>query len=201
MPTPFVKKVLQVLDNIYEFVGTETALGEFELGGPIQPVHDLSRESELGSGLSGQLGYYMQGSNSAHTAAQTIFTTVDPYDQADAHSIPRQKVGVWMIEAVAFTDLASTIDRIELGMRYEVIPDAFAGTPIAIRQWSGNTGVTQSGGRFPAVVGAELAFSLPLFVPDGSTIEIATTSLITGELSCFQLYWAGAHGATPPGMS
>lgn len=199
--TEFTGKPLGVLDNIYRFVGGLRGLSRFALRGAIQPVHDVSRQSELGSGLSQALGYFMGGANNVHAGAGSLFDTFDPYAQADFHGVPRGQVGVWAIDAMAFSTVSGGVDRISVGFQYPTIAGAVAGQTFGLREWDDDGAELTAGGIRPGRVafgGAHPVARFPIFIPNGSVFQLHTDALIASTLSCFILFWAGAYGSRPP---
>lgn len=120
MGTPFRGSVLGVLERIYQFVGGKGPKSELELDLPLQLVHDVSRQSELGAAYGPQAGYYLDENQHAHAAAVQQSDFYDPYLRLQNGSIlfpfntqTSQNFDIWLIALQTWTpyaDRATVVD-------------------------------------------------------------------------------------------
>jgi len=200
----FSAKPLKVLDKIYRFVGGQLGPTEFSLEAAIQPVHDVSRESEIGSGLGSQLGYMVRGTVDVHSGAGAINTTFDPYEIVDTFSPDRSQYGVWLIDAWCHANgstnylvssvsvLRSPVPNIVPVATHQIthfFPDAITSTVVGVVSIGDNSRLNQQ-------------CQLPLFLADGSVVQQHTQAQI-GAITITEmiLFWVGAQGAIPPGLA
>lgn len=198
------KKVLQALDFIYKFVEGQSGPLTVDLDSPVVLVHDVSRNAALGSGINNQLGYYIHQTVNVHGSGGQLFDTYDPWTEIDALSIPRNLVSVWLVDMWAQTDTALSIDVIQTAALFPTVPGSFQGESLPLRNWGGGEfqSVDSGGTIRPAHLEVEnVPRSLPMFMPDPTTILVVTDALIAATLSQHTMFWAGAKGTTPPGMA
>ena len=199
----FFRRPLEALDWIYNFAEGLTHLSSMAVDGEIQPVHDLSREAEVGSGLSQELGYFIDGSIHVHSGSGTIRDTLDPWAQVDLHRPIRAGSGVWMIAGFCHQTSSGDFTEAGISVTYPTIPDAFlAGNQIGTHFFPDALVAVISG---DIVAGDDTRVTnlvdMPLYIPDGSTINNVSTAGGAITIDVMNLFWAGAKGVLPPGMS
>lgn len=107
----FLRRCIDVLEDIYRFDDARRTVSQFELSGPIQPVHDVSREAELGSS-PGVKGFFHCGVTLTHAGAGTeneAFSLYDPTPGGGAASkweVDWTRDWVWIMDA--WTSVAET---------------------------------------------------------------------------------------------
>lgn len=90
----FNSRALTVLDRVYNFVGGKTLGRDFDTETPIQPVHDVSREAEIGAGL------YWNWSWLIAVAGTTRFASTI-YDQFTWYSnLSDAEVETWIVDVI-----------------------------------------------------------------------------------------------------
>ena len=202
----FTANPLKALDAIYQFVEGLTGLREFQLEGSIIPVHDLSREAEIGSGLSQAIGYFIEGTLDVHAAAGVIRTTHDPWDQVDTQRGPnrRNNYAVWLMDVFGIcTDQGNFLNASSV-LSYPTIPDALAAENkiLAAFNTTVQTGTIAAEFNLEETVGVYLRGRMPVFIPDGSTIAMQTEAQTAdNNITLNHLYWAGARNTLPPGVA
>jgi len=84
MPDPILGRVLRGLERVYNFRTSQKGSPDsFELDLPIQPVHDLSSQATIGSGVGPNDGFWIQCDRHAHVAVGVLETTPS-FRQPDA---------------------------------------------------------------------------------------------------------------------
>ncbi len=208
----FTARPLRALDRIYRFVGGMVGPKRFASESEIQPVHDLSREAEIGSGIGGALGFYTRGPTDAHVGTGIIFGSFDPYEMADTHFDQRSRLGVWMMGAWCSTDAMGAVRFVNAGVAVALpeIPGTFGApfeTNLLTHAWFDEIMEipVNEGHAANQTEGSSRALQydgLPLYLPDGTIIHHrteATTNVV--EISIRILFWIGARGARPPGVA
>lgn len=216
----FNRSPLRVVDRIYGFIGGLRGLVDFALGSSIQPVHDVSRESELGSGLGSELGYFTTQNRDSHVAAGEIRTTADPWAFAETMDrTERRELMVWLIYAGFLTDnnLARFFAQ-SLSIEYPLVVNIL-GSPNIQPQWlisnykhvTGGSAAPEAGVLLGAIAENDtdtnfpkpIQVPLPFPVPDGSTIRRVSSQTGVGDIriDSYELWWMGARGARPPGLA
>jgi len=201
----FTSRPLGVLDNIYRFIGGQTGPNEFEDHVAIQPVHDVSREAEVGTAQSSALGFLLMGTVDVHVGIGTIFTSIDVYDEARVtfRELDPEDVDCWIIDGLCTNTDSSDFDQAAIGLQYTALNGAFPTTQEHLL-WEYTTPgpALRSGG--PATIPQVLNQPrLPKYVPHSSRI-LARSSADNGgtnTINLFVLLWAGARGTLPPGLS
>jgi len=204
----FLKRPLKVLDFIYDFVGGFAGLGEFADESAIQPVHDVSRESELGAALGGvsRMGYTLVTATDVHVATGFIRTTADPYNAFDNLAIPRNKGSIWVCGAFGTCDDSTDFTSYAVSVTWPTFVGHSAGQEQLIA--FGNDAIQDVVGAGLFSVG-DLARSnihaspFPLFVPQGGILNFASESDTAGTVTIRYgvVLWAGPSGARPPGFA
>jgi len=213
--TVFTGRVLKRLDSIWRFVGGVQGLSDMNLEGSVQPVEDLSRQAELGSGLGASDGYFMRGYSFSHPGAGTIRNTLDPWTSVDAFEPQRVKASVWLMGCWAQHN-NNNVDRggISLTMPAAILaPGLTSGNELLLAYYTGEvpTGVADVG-IFPMVATIPGAVTvgqgnmglfarLPMSLPNGCTLNFMGHASAGGVISLTCLLWMGAAGARAPGVA
>lgn len=205
MADPFSAQVLKALDNKYRFIGGPAAPRAMDISGAITPVEDLSRASDIGSGVGLALGYGSVGTTDVHAGAGTIFTTHDPYDLVDTFAPVRAPYGVWLTDIMCNTSSSANFVDAGVSLSFPVLDGSFSADDDYLAAFFPDALIiTVSSGRAFCgdADGDAIKFKQPVYMPDGTTIRMSTQA-VTGAATIRQrcLIWAGAKGALPPGVA
>ncbi len=197
----FSARPLGILENIYRFVGGQRGPSDVSLEAAVQLVHDVSRQSEMGSAQSAALGFFWVGEEITHVGTGNIFSTQDPYAGPFKDAAP-EDVDVWIIDALCTSDDSADFDFARMGLKYPVLPGAFPTSQTHLLfQWDTPVGNLENSGDgvVPAI---PMPLWLPKYIPHGSELLIRTNSDTSGTVAIevWALCWAGARGALPPGL-
>jgi hypothetical protein len=211
----FRGRVLEILDRIYHFTGTVASTSRLDLNAPIQLVHDVSREAELGSAYGRHEGFAIVGAQVTHVGASTAYTAVDPYATViawggfDPGAQPtREDIGLWLMDVSvavlngALTSLATSLDYPEMlpqtgtdnvfPLNYETfdtIPFCnYAGVGDRIVMLPSLAGTV--GTNYP---------NFPRYLPYGTRIAFRTVTSGAEVIETRSLVWMGQKGTSPPG--
>ena len=201
----FTGRVLKRLDSIWRFVGGVQGLSDMTLEGSIQPVEDLSRQAELGSGLGTSDGYFQRGFTFGPTSGVTR-NTLDPWTSVDAFEPQRGKASVWLLGCWA----QHNTTNVDLGGISLTMPGAFVApgllsdNELLLAYWNAEVPVgIASATVFPMANripnngdGAQqgnmgLYAPLPMYIPDGSTLNFMSSQSGVGICSMSCLLWMG----------
>jgi len=198
----FTKKPLGVLDNIYRFVGGQSGPNSFAEEMAIQPVHDVSREAELGTAQSPERGYFLRGFDHAHVGTGSIFNQQGCYDRT-FDSLDAEDVDLWIIDVLCQNNDASDFASAGGGLEYPILPGVFNAQIKSLREFVDADQVPAliSSGLVPVPPVDDFAV-LPIYCPHGSEFVQRTTSDNAGTvtISVYFLFWAGARRTSPPGL-
>lgn len=202
----FNARPLGVLDAIYRFIGgSAQAPRSFQTEMGIIPVHDVSRESELGGPEYGQaFGYFVGGQVDVHAAPGTVDTTHDPWDTVDALGLNRSACVVWMIKTFGNTNSTANFLSAAMSVAWPVIPTVFAGGPTFLISFYDAVVAQVNGLQLGNALGGSNGtfLTMPHLIPDGSTVHARTVSQIgAANIGILAVYWVGPKGARPPGMA
>lgn len=210
MATAFTGRVLGILDRIFHFGGGSSLPSKVELDLPIQVVHDVSRQSELGAGIGKDDGYFIHQSNVLHVGPTTERYQTDPWETVAAiTTIHPMALSLWLIYPMIFTQ-TGVLTRADVAMRY---PLNFTGMPPAINDHpfrvieatttvvpvnnfndTGDRNIYMSADGFSV-----RGLSQPVYFPRGAIVTVVeTANNIIGIVDL--LMWLGPRGARPPGM-
>lgn len=200
----FSASPLKALDRIYRFVGGLRGLSEFELDGPIQPVHDIAREAELDSPI-GLQGYFSITESQSHAGAGVLNDTYDPYASAPAFpGMEQSQGGIWVMAQHCTVGTGSFFVIANSSYVYPVLAGAF---PASTEQllFSFPDIVDQVTVGLPILCG-DLArvtnqVTLPFFLPFGGSISINSEASDVTVIVSTIVFWAGPLGTRPPGTA
>jgi len=200
----FANRPLRILDRIYDFLGGMSGLTDFHTDAGIQAVHDVSRQAEIETALGSELGFFINGVTQTHVGAEIERNTFDPYAQADTFNASRDEIGIWIVGAACRVDVGGSFVDAGVSVDLPTVPDAFAADmqvlvalfpdvmPLAI---VANQPLCSDNAR------ATIHTHLPFWLPQGSTVNLATESSANCIIRLEVFMWAGAKGARPPGVS
>jgi len=198
----FSKNPLGILDNLYRFVGGQKGPNSFAEEMEIQPVHDVSREAEMGSAQSAALGYFLEGFTQVHVGTGALFATADPYARTFKDLDPFD-VDIWFMDALMNLDDSGDFQDGGIGISYPVLPGTFPSALVkTVFEYTTPGSTLTSGGVNPVPPVARLV-TLPMYDPHGSQLLVRTVADGSGTvtITTFGLFWAGARSALPPGLA
>jgi len=208
--TQFTGRVLKRLDSIWRFVGGVQGFSDMNLAGSIQPVEDLSRQSELGSGLGASGGYFQRGFTFGPVSGTTR-NSLDPWTSVDDFEPQRVRASVWLLGCWAQHDTTNVeLGGISLTMPGSFIaPGLLSDNELLLAYFDSEIAVgIASATVFPMVAHENWSStlqngvsSLPMSIPDGSTLNFMGHASGVGTISLSCLMWMGAAGARPPGVA
>lgn len=210
----FSGKPLGILDRIYRFVGSLRGVNTMELGTPIQLVHDVSRQAELGVQVTPDDGYFALQWQAVHAAANTQTTNVDAYSSAALTVGGIQTNLDFIFWILGFGAHRTTVNAhvSTVALNY---PSNWPGTAYPATATSRLVGFHNGAGQLIYTAGGAVLtgwtnlanvtppqeIPYPVRVPRGSSIGFHSVSAgintVTHTLYC----WAGPRGAGPPGMA
>jgi len=197
-------RALQLLDGIWNFVGGTRGLSEYDLAGAIQPVSDLGRISEIGSGYSRAEGFFSGGALLTAVGAGTQRANFQPQDNIDFHNKLLSGSWMWLLNYSVMTNTAAAHTNSSALMQIIAEAGSFGAQDKLLYGLTGviNTSIRGALPDLPVTFGAngwEARF--PMYVPRGSTIFFATDFSAAATANHFFLLWAGPRGARPPGVA
>ena len=196
----FRSRTLIVLDKLYDFVAQNTAPTRFDLAGRIQPVHDVSRAMELGTGTFFQINL-----TQTHAVADTQTNQASLAENIPAgYDLTVDEA--WLIDAYATSDTANLANCVLGFSRGIVSPLALGGEWFQTHKWD-SAPYTLVVPNVPLVysVGSDKMMRLPMWLgPQGTggvLMNCRSTSTGALSISVSAILWIGPRGTSPPGMS
>ena len=207
----FNSRAILVLDRIYRFVGGKTLGRLFDTETPITPVHDVSREAEIGAGFGQSLGYWNWNRFRAAAGAETYRYADDIKTQLTWYSNPDPaNTWTWLLHA-GFNISAATLTRCSAVLWQPAFGGVLPGTP-GTPYWAslgvyfandvgGCTDQAGTGGTFEGqtTTNIEAARQYPIPVFDGATLSLEVTVGGACSWNFSALMWTGPKGVLPPG--
>jgi len=219
----FRARALGVLDRIYKFTAAKSFTTQLDLNAPIQLVHDVSRESELGSGEGIDRGYAVMASWGVnHAGASTQRYVIDPYFSIINGATPldpnititAEQIDAWLISFAVVTSAApQPATRFDFGyvLNGDLPPYSSESSPVVFfHGLAGAANVTYlpnyAGTGSVYVLGEDLTVvqppkaTLPFRFPHKGRVGIVSVSTGACDVFVHALLWIGAKGTAPPGM-
>ena len=215
-----LSRVLQVFQRVYQTSGNRQVPSLVDIDTPVTPVHDLSREAELGSGYGRFNGFATLSTNVVHGpgvtdefAAQTPYATLlEAATQISRR--PRSQSWVWLMSCqVLAADPANLVGAWISAEMGPSLPELSTETHFLVWASGNRTQLdlpVQLGGFIPSVNNAPTNFEmqgvgpvnrLPILLPEeGSVIQLASQASAVATITFDCLYWLGPRGVTPPGV-
>lgn len=206
----FRNRPLGVLSKIYSFAQGLTGMSDFSLEGSIQPVHNLSREAELGAKGDGHAGIWIMGSRVTANGAVVYTNAIDPYALVggQGYDPDPSEDWIWLLDCFCSYTGTGTPGRASCLIDSGASPsDLYAGQ---------ESGSSLLGDRMFAywtafAMGVALADSdgyvrPPSFQPipygDGLRFGGEETGGVNDTVFTWSsLLWLGKQGVMPPGMA
>ena len=203
----FKNRPLSVIARIYQFAGGPTVRSDFDVSSSIQPVHDVSREAELGTRGRAQAGFLELGQTFVHVGVGTLRAATDVYasfnsisDFSDFDSQGASKDRLWLLGLFGTTSDDGDFGICATALLYQ--------TPLRtylLARWALTSEDIEAGGRFPLVHTDPRAVpepDFPIFFPPGALWGTRSTADNAGTTTTriFSRWWAGPLGVTPPGL-
>lgn len=208
------RKVLDALQGIYRTVDAPPSRIDF--GNPITPVHDVSRQAEIGAALGPDHGFFVYHHEFDMSAGTNQYLQQDLYAFVNASSwsatFNTRDYWIWFMGGVGvYVPQAGLgdIDEATVGLQ---IPDGAAdfltGTLAGyfpIFQAAGDQALARIDNaiRYESVpLAGSKPLPVPFFCPQGTLISAAIDPNAgianPGAILDIQ-FWAGRRGTTPPG--
>lgn len=209
MVTQFRERVLAALGRIYGFEGGQNTTNRMDLG-VISLVHDTSRESEYGSGLQFDSGFFSGRLEQDHVATGVIRDTL-PVDDLIAGlggDVSTHRAWIMAVEHWSDVQAGNSPGTSVLGLSVVDVAgvyDAaqFVLSVVVAAGWTTTTTLLAANVYRPATVVRERLYN-PFYCPPGSVLcgtSAATIAAGTQNLQQHILMWIGARGARPPGTA
>lgn len=206
--TEFLNRPLQVVSRLYQFLNADVPRSDFDLTTRIQPVHDYSREAELGGRGIDLQGYLELGQTLANATAgaTVIHITTDVYAAFDSitqfSDFRSVKDRLWLIAVFGSVDaaLAGNWTSATTGINMQsVSPSRIRG----LAHWNVDIDPLVAVSGRPMVLDETQPFPLitePIYLPLGTIWATAAASTDDCTARVHAIFWAGRIGTTPPGM-
>ena len=215
--TRILNRALSALSRVYRLEGGDTVVSDFETQTPIIPVHDVSREAELGAGIGTQGGWltHYEFVEELSALGSTERRASDPWDAVDAETnIARTELSLWLYDT--FMNVNGNYANVDVMTVALAFPTTFpgVGTVVPYRLLEYNTGTqvdaSNTGASGDVYImapanedhAANNALVVPRMhpfpVPVGSTLTYRLDTSGICEVYVWHLMWAGPRGVAPP---
>ncbi len=201
-----VKRALGVIDRLYGFVGGigDDGLRSARTEAPIDFVHDVSRQAEIGNGK-----FWLAQDVQAHVAAGSISTGLELQNPAEAehgYSFDPAQEDAWAMAVWGFVSVVTDY----LNNKVHIVTDRNIIGPADVSAAPANQLIA----NFDGVVGTDPVNVLtPAMQPTRPQLISASNSSAAGlvffsesggvtafSITVDVLIWVGAKGSSPPGM-
>jgi len=216
----FRARVLGILDRIYRFTAAKTYTDQLDLSSPIQLVHDVHREAELGTGIGIYDGFVNLGSWGVnHPGGNTQRYVIDPYVSILAGASPVDPVKQYVADDIdawlmSFQVISDTSNQPATAFRFgwivdDMSPYATESMPVYFFEGNGTTAnATNYAGtgtiallqKEPCDTAVPYITPLPFLFPHTGRVSIASVSTAACNVFVHALLWVGARGTSPPGV-
>lgn len=208
----FNSRALAVLDRIYRFVGAPRFSRALDVAIPIQVVHDVSREAEVGSGRGLYEGYMvLEAAHGIGGGGGIGRTSIDPY--ALVQPIIGEAVDsfrIWILHGFAEPETATAFTLWDAAL--ELVDDFQGGATselpvlvplfvhVTVANFPNNAGTGNRALSFADPSAASMTTPLPIMLPRNSLIRSQAQSTGDDVLGRFYV-WVGPAGSLPPGAA
>jgi len=210
VPAPFQRKALRVLDSIYKFVGGQTGPNQFALEASIQPVHDMSRMSEL-AGLGAREGFWILQTAQSHAAGGELRDAINPYIATAINAgwpaeLP-DDLRVWVIDCFGYTASGTgNFALAEITLSYPAVmvgPSDLAAVVNEQLLYRADTesAITVGNEMLTNDNGPVIQARLPRRVEPGSNLNFQTEATGVTTIRLCALLWVGQRGTYPAGLA
>lgn len=202
-----LSRVLRAVQNIYRLPGPVTAPSEVDVTAPIALVHDVSRESEIGSGIGPLGGYYTMQESQTHAVGGRLAAGFSPYDEATfLTELPRDQIDVWLIAAGALATASTGSDELLLQQIGLITGPALNFAPFwPIGYWNELTTVEPVATQFAFENSGGPPWQQPMpyyVIPERRTnsneLRVVSNTTAAKTIQTTMLFWAGPEGTRPP---
>jgi len=208
----FRARVLGVLDRIYKFTSSKTYTSKLDLNSPIQLVHDVSREAELGGDLGRFGGWVLMGSTYAHVGASTENAVFEPYanmviaGNLTPYPITEDEIDIWLFDLAVRFD-AENLTQCTAAIAYPAMePRAVTAEFPLFYTTQDNFFFTDYAGSADVRLGVDsntqrvyAQTNYPRYIPHGARISLRSISTGAMGIDWFFFGWVGKAGTQPPG--
>lgn len=207
---------LGVLDRIYNFVGAQTPT-EADVDVPVQFVHDLSREAEIGSAFGRFRGYAVFIATNTHAGAGVIRSAWDPYARIVAGSIdpnysPTElDMDVWLLGFQTTVQTPANLTTLSIGWSplgaippsttdavFPLLYSTEFNRPFSQGNALGDLYLAAQEGTDPSA-NVPGFLPRPLYMPHGSTFTLRSNAGGATNVQASFLVWVGRVGTAPYG--
>jgi len=214
----FRNRCLGVLDNVYGFLSARKSADSVQLQQPIQLVHDVSREAEVGSAFGLHRGLAIVELTVTHGGATTELARLDIHneilnsssgpDPIDLQIQAFRDFDVWLIDYTA-ANSAAVVTTAYVALNYPAINPEAAVTytvyPLALLDSDahGWSNYTATGLQRVLVMANQLVYPRiprPIYIPPGTYFTSRSTTTGAASIEYRLLVWVGRQGTMPPGV-
>lgn len=199
MTTPFTKRVLTILDGIYDFVGGQTGPPAIDLASPITVVHDVSREAERASGEGSASGYISLRVILTHAAADTQRGEILIPADFSATNFDVVLHDLWLIATFVRNSDTDDFASGAAGILWPAIPpDMPFGRVEFVQSWGTVEYAIVVGGAIQIEPLIALGYQ-PRLISGADSLSFLAISNGASSSTMTGLFWFGSIGSTPPG--
>lgn len=200
----FWSQALQLIGDLYRPNGGARFPDQIDLSSPINVVHDVSREIELGTIRTDPktAGYFSVTKTHVHAGADVAVSDIDPYDSLlPTWGIPGER-WIWLAW-YGYTATAAQIADAELVVGVPTLGEATKAGDILVGRGDDSITInpfsnteTIACQTIPKNAGAQLPF--PVF--EGGGLGYRSSSLAACSITLSALLWVGPVGVYPPSV-
>lgn len=204
----FTQRALDALDRLYGFVGGVSRIDRFNMG-PVNLVHDVSREAEASMGFQATIPISMDtvgGSTRVYGTATfaAILSNTDVANKLSSRGLDRADVDVWLMGFAGLVTAATAANFANAGVGALIGNTVGTGEQLAFNRWTTTGSDLVAAGTVALILDA-LQFSVidfPILLPDDESSVIRATlssgagGQCVGTVNC--LIWVGPKGTFPP---
>lgn len=200
-----LSRALTILGRLYRPEGGQAAITNVDMDTPLQFVHDVSREAELSSVLTGNLygSLWALAESRTHAGAGSLQgTELDPYAslQQDWGIQPITDWWIWLMGVQTYATAAGVFDQGTVSISYTNDYPGINGSNYLLV--ANHTDAIQSNTAvFLGYATNPVPCQLPVLIPAGGGINYRSTALAAGDMAAVYFLWAGLVGVYPPGMA
>lgn len=219
-------RTLDALHRVFKFEAGETLRQRMDLEAPVQPVLDVGRMAELGTGVGDEAGFFLAEVHQAAAGSSNYYTEIELYDLLTTlgYLDVERDYRIWIMNLGMALDagdmdkvtkwaVSVTLDRTRQRLLSAGIDPVFPlaggfGQPTLgaypMSDAYDGTGYEMLGELSVDGEGKCFTTPLPMFVPPAARLAtgITTTAALGGDgWTVWAQCWAGVKGASPPGLS
>lgn len=220
-------RTLDNLGRIFRFAAGETLVQRMDLTAPVQPVVDISRLAEKGTGVGDETGFFFAEMNEPAASASTFYGTLNLYDLLGSGGFQlidvERDYRIWIMRVGAYCNSTGMPDVTRWAVNVscdhtKMRLNTSSEDPVFFLAG----GLGQPGLFYPkarsfdttiwdmmgtnTVDGEGLCHTtrLPMYLPPPASLQYSisvTSSLAPNGFMVVAQCWAGVKGSSPPGLS